>query len=229
MDMHRSFPLGLQDGPPRGVSPAKRYGWLALCLAVALAVALGSGTRASAEQATAREQALGKEVQALRKEVQSLKQQVEGLRRQVDAQAQEALRLRQRAEADYQKAREALDRLLSQVAEVPPAKEADRDAVRRRLLQEALALFQKQLKEKGDDPPLRQKAGRAHHRLAALSAKYGQMAEAEQAYRQAQQLHEKLVAEFPEDRAYRQDLATTLNSLGQLYQHLGRLAEAVRS
>ena len=66
----------------------------------------------------------------------------------------------------------------------------------------------------------------SHANLGEVLKKTGHHAEAEQAYRQAIALQEKLVAESPSVPQYRSDLASNYANLGNLLRDLGRRAEA---
>jgi RNA polymerase sigma factor (sigma-70 family) len=75
-------------------------------------------------------------------------------------------------------------------------------------------------------PQNRREAAQALQQRAEARQKEGKVAEAEAAYRQALALQQKLVQEFPNQAAYRTDLAVTLNRLGALHNLTGRPAEA---
>jgi tetratricopeptide (TPR) repeat protein len=67
---------------------------------------------------------------------------------------------------------------------------------------------------------------RSHRALAGLSYRRGSLREAEQSYRAAIRLEERLVSELPGVPAYRLELAETRNDLGVVLQAGNRLAEA---
>lgn len=79
----------------------------------------------------------------------------------------------------------------------------------------------------GEAEPRRETA-LAARQLGDTHEQQGKLAEAEEAYRKALAVQEKLVQEFPAARAYRHDLAGTCSRLGALYRRTGRLADAER-
>jgi serine/threonine-protein kinase len=139
-------------------------------------------------------------------------------------QRQLAQEQRDEARAKYQLARDAVDQMLTQVGtrllEDIPAMEP----VRRALLEKALAFYQQFLKEKRDDPQLRQETARAYDRVGLIDRLLGRHGEAETAFQQAQNQLEQLIKEFPENPEYRGELAEVCTSLGVLAAVGGRTA-----
>jgi tetratricopeptide (TPR) repeat protein len=66
----------------------------------------------------------------------------------------------------------------------------------------------------------------SHHNLGSLLAEFRKGPEAEQQYRKALAMEEKLVAQFPAVPQYRVDLAGSHNRLGMLLTGLGKRPEA---
>ena len=79
----------------------------------------------------------------------------EEAQRQAQASALEADAQRQRAEANFAKARTAVDDSFTKISESQLLKVAGMQPLRRELLQSALGFYEGFLKERGDDPGLR--------------------------------------------------------------------------
>jgi tetratricopeptide (TPR) repeat protein len=132
----------------------------------------------------------------------------------------------QRADANFEKACEAVDRMLTEVGHVQLVHVPHLEPVRRKLLQEALAFYQGFLRENATDPGLRRETGRAFDRIGYIHQLMGEFGEAERAYRQAVGFHEQLAADFPDELAHRKDLADCCNSLASVLRNVGRTEEA---
>jgi eukaryotic-like serine/threonine-protein kinase len=128
------------------------------------------------------------------------------------AAAQDAQRERLRAEANLLKAKEAVDRLFTEVAERLTG-EPQMEQIRRRLLEDALEFYQEFLKQKSTDPMMRCEAARAYLRVGSILNGFGQPQRGEENQRQAISLLEKLVADFPAETKYREDLALCFETL----------------
>jgi tetratricopeptide (TPR) repeat protein/tRNA A-37 threonylcarbamoyl transferase component Bud32 len=133
---------------------------------------------------------------------------------------------RQRAEANFQQARQAVDQMLTHVAESQLLDVSHTETLRRELLEHALQYYQAFLKEKGTDPEVRLDTVNAYRRLGDIQQQLGQSGEAEEAYRQAIAQAEKLVADHPNVPEYQTDLARNYHSLGTLLRTNGKLQEA---
>jgi eukaryotic-like serine/threonine-protein kinase len=157
----------------------------------------------------------------------------EGLARESAAKAREQQALaeqqRQRAEANFQKAQDAVDQMLTEVGQRWLADVPLMDPIRRKLLEKALTFYQGFLQEKGDDPRLRRRTLAAHRRLGSLYDLLGQKERAEQALLEALRLAERLADEPPRSAADRREVASAHNNLGILYKNTGRLAQARES
>src|SRR5205823_5685115 len=117
----------------------------------------------------------------------------------------------------FKRALEAVDQMLTRVAEAQLLHLPQMEPVRRDLLQDALRFYQEFLRERGDSPVVRSEAASAYRRVGQIQVQLGQRDEGEEAYRQAAALLEKLLAEFPDDPGFRNRLAGIHNDLGQLY------------
>src|SRR5581483_9265921 len=78
-----------------------------------------------------------------------------------------------------------------------------------------------------NDPELRRDKARATVRVGKLRRQLNRLGEAEETLRGAAELLERLRADFPQNAAYRDDLANAYNELGEVLRHAGRpLADA---
>jgi tetratricopeptide (TPR) repeat protein/tRNA A-37 threonylcarbamoyl transferase component Bud32 len=152
--------------------------------------------------------------------------QAEKERQRAEDNAAEARRHQAEAAANFQKARDAVDDMLTRVAEGRLANLSRMESVRLELLQEALKFYQGFLEQKSDDPIIRQETGRAHRRVADVCriATRSQQSEAE--YREAIAIQDTLAAQFPDHGDYRHDVAITEANLAVLLKGLGRSPEA---
>jgi tetratricopeptide (TPR) repeat protein len=124
---------------------------------------------------------------------------------------------KQRAEGNFDWARTAVDELLSEVGEemedVPRL-----GAVRRRLLEKALALHQEFLRERSGDPAVRLEAARAHWRVGEIYRLLGpdRYAAAAESFTAALGLLEGPPTDPAEEAAYRLERGKALVQLGDL-------------
>lgn len=147
------------------------------------------------------------------------------------AQEQEALAedQRDRAEKNFRLAREAVDQMLTRVAE-DMAGQPHMEQVRRELLVDALEFYQGFLEQKWDDPSIRHETARAYLRVGRIYILLGQLEEAEVPLREALGLMQKLSAEFPAVPEYRSELVDVHNALYLLFadNHLLRPGERLQ-
>jgi tetratricopeptide (TPR) repeat protein len=132
----------------------------------------------------------------------------------------------QRAEQNFESARSAVDEMLTSVGQQRLAYEPRMEKVRRDLLTKALHFQERFLKEKSDDPEIRDETGRAYARVGDIQEMLGEHEAAEQSYDAGRTFLAELNAEFPTNARYSQDLATCVNNLGQLLKSAGRTPEA---
>ena len=135
----------------------------------------------------------------------------------------------QSAEANFKRALEAVDTMLTRVGEVELSHVPQMEPVRRDLLQDALRFYQEFLREKGDNPVVRSEAARAYRRVGQIEFMLGQRDEAEEAYGQAVGLLEELAAESRGDPSFLNELAGVHNDRGKLYHSTQRWPQAEAS
>ena len=131
-----------------------------------------------------------------------------------------------RAEANFNRALEAVDSLLLEVSEKDLATEPHLLELRRKLFAKALKFFDEFLRENGDDPATRFEAGLAYRRVGDIRDTLGEFELADQDYRRGTALLEALVAAFPVPPSYRLELAWILHERAMLQSSLGHDREA---
>ncbi|TAH38151.1 MAG: serine/threonine-protein kinase [Planctomycetota bacterium] len=136
---------------------------------------------------------------------------------------------KQRAETNFLRAFDAVQRMLTRVGETRLAHEPGLDALRRELLLEALAFHRQFLEERSTDPAVRFETAQAYGRVARVHKQLGEYAQAEQAYHDGLAVLESLIAAAPRDLPYRSEAGALQNDLGTLLASLGRLPEARES
>ena len=130
------------------------------------------------------------------------------------------------AQRNFERARDAVDQLLTEVGEVELADVPQMEPVRKRLLAKAQRFYLDFLEEKRTDPNLLREAGRAYCRLGEIQEILGEYPSAESAFRQAIELLEEQSAQRPAGVDTRPDLARCSADLGSLLKKANRFREA---
>jgi serine/threonine protein kinase/tetratricopeptide (TPR) repeat protein len=134
---------------------------------------------------------------------------------------------RKEAVANLRTAVQAVDQMLTRVANDKLADVPQMEPVRKALLEDALKFYQGFLQQKSVDPALRLEAGRAWHRVGSIYHAFNQHREAAKALQESVDLLKGLVADFPAAPDYRAALAESCLTLGdQLMFGSGRNQEA---
>ncbi len=150
---------------------------------------------------------------------------------------QAAQQQRARAETNFQKAREAVDKMLTQVADelrdLPGLREQpdspEFEEIKQALLEDALEFYQGFLQESATDPLVRYETGHAYLRVAQITQTMRQYQRSEETYRGAVELLGELSAEFPDEPTYYSDLASAYQGLAGVLKDTSRPAEAERA
>jgi eukaryotic-like serine/threonine-protein kinase len=132
------------------------------------------------------------------------------------------------AVANLQKAREAVDRMLTRVSEERLKNIPQVEPVQRALLEDALEFYRGFARDAHDDPEILFEASRAYQRLGRTYLGFGRRREAESCLREGLAIQTKLAAVRPEIAAYRYELVETQISLARLLRDLDRPEEALR-
>jgi serine/threonine-protein kinase len=131
----------------------------------------------------------------------------------------------QRAERNFDRARRAVEAMLTEVGNKELADEPRMEEKRKALLEKALGFYQEFLDERSDDPGLLEATALAHKQVADIY-RLLQDGRAEQAYNQAIALLAPLVAEFPDRLKIQQELADGHNWRGEVLRLMDRPREA---
>ena len=136
----------------------------------------------------------------------------------------------QRATANFQLARQAVDDYLTRVSEntllrFQPSRDL-RD-LRKQLLEDALKFYRSFIDQHEDDPALRRELARAYARVATITDEIGSRQDAMAGHSKALALRRALATADPVDPMLRVDVAETLCAIGSLQRSLGRSADSV--
>jgi serine/threonine protein kinase/tetratricopeptide (TPR) repeat protein len=138
----------------------------------------------------------------------------------------EALVERDRAEASFRMAHDAVDRLFTQVSQNPKLKTQGMEKFRRELLQSAKQFYERFIREQFDAPGVRYDLGLAHHRLAEIHSELGDYAAAEDSSAKAIAALDDLAHAQPHIAEYQRDLAASYAALGLVYSNTARWEKA---
>ncbi len=130
-------------------------------------------------------------------------------------------RAQQRAEANFDVARQALDEMLAELSEEQPAHEPGLERKRRTLLLRARRYYRNFLEQGLHDPRLQAEAARAHLRLGDIARLLDEFPEARRDYEEAIDLLQEQTA-TADDTDLLFALADAHHSLGEVYRR-GRL------
>ncbi len=131
-----------------------------------------------------------------------------------------------RAEADFRRARDVVDRIFTRVAE-DLKKTPGMEQIQRALLDDALEFYQGFLAEHGDDPEVRFEAARAAHRVGSIYFLIGDYEKVERPMKEAIELLDPLIAASPGETSYRVESAESHSDLGQLFNMTHRSADGI--
>jgi serine/threonine protein kinase/tetratricopeptide (TPR) repeat protein len=155
-----------------------------------------------------------------------------GLMRATQAQQAEAERAegerqaKERAEANFALANDAVGHYLGAVTDAPEMKQADFTRLRKHLLESALPFYENLAAQKSDDPAVEAAKGHAHFRLAKIRMLLGENEAALQDVESTLAIFARLHKEFPEEPAYRHDLARGHHDRAEILARFEKRTEA---
>lgn len=132
---------------------------------------------------------------------------------------------RARAEANFRKARDAVDRVFILAAE-QMADKPYLQKVRRELLENALAFYQEFLQQKSDDPSVRHETAITYYRVGYSHVLLGNYEKCLDPLKKAAAMLEELVKENPKSVEYRTELAQPYGQLAYALMWASRNEEA---
>lgn len=130
------------------------------------------------------------------------------------------------AEENFEIAKHAVDDYLNQITDDPDLKRSDFVALRKRLLESAVPLYQRLIEQKPGDAAQEASRGRAYGRLGELRRQMGEMAQASDDFEQMRLIFSKLAAKAPATPEYGAGIAESQSSLGMVMEKTGRPEEA---
>jgi len=159
--------------------------------------------------------------------IDAQKQREEAKRQEAIAQekANEAAKQYARAEEHLRIAREAVDRLFTQVAERIEW-QPHMEQIRRELLEDALKFYLGFLEQKSDDPEIRLETASAYRRVGEIHRELGNESKSTDARRRSSRLLQQLHLDYRHDPTYRDELAHSNFELGAALHRNNHLDEA---
>jgi serine/threonine-protein kinase len=133
----------------------------------------------------------------------------------IEGERAEAQRQRDRADANFRKARQAVDDSLTRVSENKLLNSPGLQPLRKELLEAALPYYRGFAAEAQDDPALSAELARAYYRLGKITEAVGTQEDAIAAYRKSHDLWEQLVGDHADEDAYQSELADCCLAWGQ--------------
>jgi serine/threonine protein kinase len=129
---------------------------------------------------------------------------------------------RDRAEASFRMARDAVDRLFTRVSQSPKLKARAMEQFRKDLLLQAKEFYERFIREQFDAPEVRYDLGLAHQRLGEIQRELGDYTAAEDSLTKAVATLSELVHALPDVSQYQRDLAASYSALGLVYSTTAR-------
>jgi tetratricopeptide (TPR) repeat protein len=133
-----------------------------------------------------------------------------------------------RAEQNLKAAGQAIHKHFLDLSEIELSKEPGTHEVQKKLLEDALAYFQRFLRQRPDDPALLADVAEAHARLGKITSMIGSKEDALAEFQQAREIYEQLVHDNPADGQVQNKLALTYHHIGSAERERGHRAEALR-
>ena len=135
----------------------------------------------------------------------------------------------QTAEANFRKAREAVDEYFTKVSESKLLNVPGLQPLRKDLLESARKYYEQFLRDRGTDRTVRADAAQAWYRLGYIESEVGTEAEAAKDFQEAVAMYEALARDYPGEPNYPYKLAMALNDLSNRQYMLGLDSDALRT
>jgi serine/threonine protein kinase/tetratricopeptide (TPR) repeat protein len=153
----------------------------------------------------------------------------EAARKEAETNLQEAERQKRRAEANFLKARKAVDDSLTRISESRLLNVPGLQLLRKELLDSALKYYQEFLDQQSDDIAFRKDLATAYTRVAKITAEIGSKEKALEAYQKALAIRKKLLEDEPNNLEIQAEIAFYYQSMGRLQQQLGNVDAGLKS
>jgi eukaryotic-like serine/threonine-protein kinase len=134
-----------------------------------------------------------------------------------------------RAEANFRKAREAVDEYFTKVSQSILLNVPGLQPLRKELLESAQKYYQDFLRDHGDDPTVRAEAAEAWYRLGIITHDIGSSTDALDQLRKAETMYEALTRDQPGEIRYPYKQAMCLNDIGRELLASGSVAETLQA
>lgn len=138
---------------------------------------------------------------------------------------------KQRIVAQVQRrfARQAVDKMFTQVAEKWLSRNTSLESVQKQILMDALQIYEELAKEEVADPTLRLERGNAYRRIGEIHYKLGNAPESERAFRKAQEILGQLVEQHPSEPEYRSALGSSYHQYAFALHYSARMEDALEA
>jgi tetratricopeptide (TPR) repeat protein len=204
----------------RVVRWARRNPWLAGFAAAFLVAITGgligvTGQWQRAEREKDRANALRSRAEADRTDAVDARKLAEGRRIEAERQKADAIAQRALADANFARARAAVDEYFTKVSENQLLTVPGMQVLRGDLLRSALSFYEDFIRTRGDDPSLRKALAAVHLKAASIHEELGEHAKADDDYRAALRLSNAVLNAAPQDVEARESLADACLALGK--------------
>ncbi len=146
-----------------------------------------------------------------------------------EAEGRRALEERARADEGFREAHRAVQEFYTRASEGKLRDVPGAQAVRKELLEAALAYYERFLRERGRDATLRNELAEAHLRIGQLTSVLGYSRRAVDACQRALAVYREMLRDDPGNPHLRSSLANTLTEIGFLQSQTGEAAAALDS
>jgi tetratricopeptide (TPR) repeat protein len=130
---------------------------------------------------------------------------------------------------NFRQAREAVDRFFTRVSENTLLKQPGQQALRKQLLEDALAYYQRFLSKKADGPSFNDELGSAYYRVGKINALIGDKEKALESYQKAIEIFRALKKAMPDTPVFSDHLASCLDDMGIALREMGRHRESLEA
>jgi eukaryotic-like serine/threonine-protein kinase len=135
----------------------------------------------------------------------------------------------QQAEANFRKAREAVDEYFTKVSQSKLLNVPGLQPLRKDLLESARKYYDQFLRDRGTDRTVRAEAAQAWYRLGYIESEVGTEAEAAKDFQEAVAMYEALARDYPGEPNYPYKLSTALINLSNQQYMLGLDSDSLRT